>query len=152
MLFRSANVVADRARAEVTVRTVGDTGRLRGELLAALAPARVSAMREVPAVGLRALPGFATTVVKFTTDIPRLSAWGEPLLLGPGSVHVAHTPEERVAKSQLVEAAELYAELVRRLLREAGEGRRPAEGRQAAEGHQAAEGEGTVPGRPPAAH
>jgi acetylornithine deacetylase len=97
-------------------------------------------MREVPAVGLRALPGFATTVVKFTTDIPRLSAWGEPLLLGPGSIHVAHTPEERVAKSQLVEAAELYAELVRRLLREADEGR------------QAAESEGTGPGRPPAAH
>ncbi len=137
---RAANVVADRARAEVMVRTVGDTGRLRGELLAALAPARVSAMREVPAVGLRALPGFATTVVKFTTDIPRLSAWGEPLLLGPGSIHVAHTPEERVAKSQLVEAAELYAELVRRLLREADEGR------------QAAESEGTGPGRPPAAH
>lgn len=119
---RAANVVADRARAEVMVRTVGDTESLRGELAAALDPARVTVMREVPAVKLRALPGFATTIVKYTTDIPRLTAWGEPLLLGPGSIHVAHSPAERVAKSQLVEAAELYAELVRRLLREAGAG------------------------------
>jgi acetylornithine deacetylase len=116
---RAANVVADLARAEVMVRTVGDTARLRRDLLAALPPARAAELRETPAVVLRALPGFATTVVKFTTDIPRLSAWGEPLLLGPGSIHVAHTPDERVAKSQLVEAAELYAELVRRLRREA---------------------------------
>src|SRR5579864_5405983 len=116
---RAANVVADRARAEVMVRTVGDTARLRADLLAALAPARVAEVRETPAMRLRTLPGFATTVVKYTTDIPRLGAWGEPLLLGPGSIHVAHTPEERVPKSQLVAAADLYAELVRRLLREA---------------------------------
>ena len=118
---RAPNVVADQARAEVMVRTVGDTARLRAELVAALAPARVTEMRETPAMRLRTLPGFATTVVKYTTDIPRLGAWGEPLLLGPGSIHVAHTPEERVPKSQLVEAADLYAELVRRLLREAAE-------------------------------
>jgi acetylornithine deacetylase len=116
---RAANVVADRARAEVMVRTVGDTARLRADLAAALAPARVTEVRETPAMRLRTLPGFATTVVKYTTDIPRLGAWGEPLLLGPGSIHVAHTAEERVPKSQLVEAAGLYAELVRRLLREA---------------------------------
>lgn len=115
---RAANVVADQARAEVMVRTVGDTTVLRRDLLAALPPARAAVVRETPAVRLRALPGFATCVVKFTTDIPRLSAWGEPLLLGPGSIHVAHTPAERVAKSELVAAAGLYAELVRRLRRE----------------------------------
>jgi acetylornithine deacetylase len=118
---RAANVVADRARAEVMVRTVGDTARLRADLVAALAPARVTELRETPAVRLRTLPGFATTIVKYTTDVPRLGAWGEPLLVGPGSIQVAHTPEERVAKSQLVAAADLYAELVRRLLREAEE-------------------------------
>jgi acetylornithine deacetylase len=116
---RAANVIADQARAEVMVRTVGDAARLRGELIAALAPARVTEVRELPAVELRALPGIATTIVKYATDVPRLTAWGEPLLLGPGSIHAAHTPEERVAKSQLVAAAEIYAELVRRLLHEA---------------------------------
>jgi acetylornithine deacetylase len=118
---RAANVVADQARAEVMVRTVGDTASLRRELVEALAPARVAEIREVPAVRLRVLPGFATTVVKYTTDIPRLAAWGEPLLLGPGSIHVAHTPEERVPKRELAAAADLYAELVRRLLREGTE-------------------------------
>jgi acetylornithine deacetylase len=136
---RAANVVADRARAEVMVRTVGDTARLRADLVAALAPARVVEVRETPAMRLRTLPGFATTVVKYTSDIPRLGAWGEPLLLGPGSIHVAHTPEERVPKSQLVEAAGLYADLVRRLLREAvetaaagGRGNQDATGARAA--------------------
>jgi acetylornithine deacetylase len=116
---RAANVVADQARAEVMVRTVGHSAQLRAALVAALAPVRVTEVRELPAVELRALPGFATTVVKYSTDVPRLTAWGEPLLLGPGSIHAAHTPEERVAKSQLLGAAGLYAELVRRLLREA---------------------------------
>src|SRR5579862_1230766 len=73
---RAANVVADRARAEVMVRTIGDTTRLRADLAAALAPARVAEVRETPAMRLRTLPGFATTVVKYTTDIPRLGAWG----------------------------------------------------------------------------
>ena len=112
------SAVADQARAEIMVRTVGDTAELRRDLLAALPPARAAVVRETPAVRLRALSGFATSVVKFTTDIPRLTAWGEPLLLGPGSIHDAHTAAERVAKSQLLEAAELYAELVRRLRRE----------------------------------
>lgn len=133
---RAANVIADRARAEVMLRTVGDTAGLRRALAEALAPARLGELREVPAMRLRALPGFATTVVKFTTDIPRLGAWGEPLLLGPGSIHVAHTPEERVAKQELVDAAQLYAELVRRLLAEAAEA--------AADGPRAAE-EGATP-------
>ncbi|HEY0782259.1 MAG TPA: M20/M25/M40 family metallo-hydrolase [Thermoanaerobaculia bacterium] len=115
---RAPNVVPDRARAEVMIRTVGETETLRRDLEAAIAEAGASlvTVREVPAVRLGSLPGFATQVVKYTTDIPRLTAWGEPLLLGPGSIHLAHTPEERVRKSELQEAAELYAELVRRLL------------------------------------
>jgi acetylornithine deacetylase len=114
---RAPNVVADEARAEVMVRTVGDTAELRRGLFAAIeaAGAQVALWREVPAVHLGSLPGFATTVVKYTTDVPRLSGWGKPFLLGPGSIHVAHTAGERVPKRQLVEAVELYGDLVRRL-------------------------------------
>jgi acetylornithine deacetylase len=114
---RAPNVVADEARAEVMVRTVGDTAVLQRALFAAIetAGARVALWREVPAVHLGSLPGFATTVVKYTTDVPRLTRWGEPFLLGPGSIHVAHTADERVPKRQLVEAVGLYGELVRRL-------------------------------------
>lgn len=119
---RAPNVVADRARAEVMVRTVGETEELRRSLLAALEAGpgvRIAEMRETPAVRLGALPGFETTVVKYTTDIPRLPAWGQPFLLGPGSIHVAHTPEERIAKRELVEAVEHYKRMVRILLESA---------------------------------
>ena len=51
----------------------------------------ITEIRETPAIHLGSLPGFETTIVKYTTDVPRLSAWGEPFLLGPGSIHVAHT-------------------------------------------------------------
>jgi len=56
-------------------------------------------------------------VAAFTTDIPALTAWGEPLLLGPGSIHVAHTPFERLAKKELFEAIDLYTEVAQRLVR-----------------------------------
>lgn len=115
---RAANVIADQARAEVMLRTVGPTEELRAALQAAVAAcpgARIAEQRESAAVRMGSLPGFSTTIVKYTTDVPRLGAWGEPFLLGPGSIHVAHTPEERVSKDELIEAVRLYTELVRGL-------------------------------------
>ena len=115
---RAGNVVADQARAEVTVRTVGPAGDLKrriSEAVHAVPGVRIAEIRETPAVQLGSLPGFATTVVRYTTDIPRLGAWGEPFLLGPGSIHVAHTPDERVAKQDLLDAARHYKDMVRRL-------------------------------------
>jgi acetylornithine deacetylase len=71
----------------------------------------------IPALHLGALEGFATTVVAYTTDIPAFGgAWGQPFLLGPGTIHVAHTSEERVPKSQLLEATTIYQTMVKRLL------------------------------------
>jgi len=71
----------------------------------------------IPAQKLGALDGFETTVVAFTTDIPAFGgAWGEPYLIGPGSIHLAHTSEERIPKVQLVEAIGIYEAMVRRLL------------------------------------
>ncbi len=115
---RASNVVADQARAEVTVRTVGPAGDLKrriSEAVHAVPGVRIAEIRETPAVQLGSLPGFETTIVKYTTDIPRLGAWGEPFLLGPGSIHVAHTPEERVAKRDLLDAARHYRDMVRQL-------------------------------------
>jgi acetylornithine deacetylase len=115
---RAANVVADQARAEVTVRTVGPAGDLKrriSEAVHAVPGVRIAEIRETPAVQFGSLPGFATTIVKYTTDVPRLGAWGEPFLLGPGSIHVAHTPEERVAKQDLLDAARHYKNMVRLL-------------------------------------
>lgn len=115
---RAANVVPDQARAEVLVRTVGETAELRAGMRKAVegvSGVRIAELRETPAMRLGSFPGFATTVVKYTTDIPRLGHWGKPFLLGPGSIHVAHTTEERVAKRELEEAVRLYRELVRGL-------------------------------------
>ncbi len=116
---RAANVVADQARAEVTVRTVGPAAEVKrrlSEAVHAVPGVRIAEIRETPAVHLGSLPGFATTIVKYTTDIPRLGAWGEPFLLGPGSIHVAHTPGEKVAKRALLDAARHYRDMVRQLL------------------------------------
>jgi acetylornithine deacetylase len=65
---------------------------------------------------MRSLPGFETMVAKFTTDIPSLTAWGEPFLLGPGSIHVAHTPDEKIAKKELVDCVDLYVDLAQKLV------------------------------------
>ena len=71
----------------------------------------------IPAVRLGSLEGFETTVVSYTTDIPAFGgAWGKPFLFGPGTIHVAHTTEERVPKRQLVEAVEMYQRIARDLL------------------------------------
>ena len=63
-----------------------------------------------------AVKGFEQSIVRFTTDIPHLTNWGTPLLLGPGSILDAHTAHERIARSELLQAVDLYARLVRKLL------------------------------------
>jgi acetylornithine deacetylase len=66
-------------------------------------------------VRLHEIEGFPQCVVRFTTDVPYLSNWGKPLLIGPGSILVAHTDHERVSKKELEDAVELYVKLVKRL-------------------------------------
>jgi acetylornithine deacetylase len=111
------NVIADKAEAQVLVRLVGDSAPVREALIdACKGLAEVDFTLEIPFVRLRAVPGLPTMIAKFTTDIPQLSNWGEPLLLGPGSIHVAHTPQEKLAKKELLEAVELYVKVGKQLL------------------------------------
>jgi acetylornithine deacetylase len=133
---RAPNVIADEARAEILVRLVGDSAEIKSALADAVGqasrpalleedrePARGSAplaelreILELPALHLNSLDGLDTCVVAFTTDIPAFGGqWGEAFLLGPGSIHVAHTPDERVAKRQLLEAVEIYQSIIRQL-------------------------------------
>ena len=114
---RAPNVIADEAKADIMIRLVGDSTRIKAELARAAAGlAELREVIEIPAVHLGAVDGIPTTVVAFTTDIPAFGgAWGEPFLIGPGSIHVAHTLEERVPKAQLLEAVELYQRIVRDL-------------------------------------
>jgi acetylornithine deacetylase len=121
---RAPNVVADEARAEIMFRTVGDPAVLRDAVSAAVAGrAEAHEVLHTPALHLAAFDGLPTTVVAFTTDIPTFNgAWGKPFLIGPGSIHVAHTAEERISKKGLLEAVEIYARMAARLLASGGTG------------------------------
>lgn len=109
---RAPNVIADKAEAQVLVRLVGPSEATRAALTrAAGADAEVDFTLEIPFKELRTVEGLPTMVAAFTTDVPWLTAWGEPVLLGPGSIHVAHTPREKLAKAELAEAVELYVKV-----------------------------------------
>jgi acetylornithine deacetylase len=111
------NVVSPHAEAEIIFRSVGDHEALRTRVAAIVAErAAVTVVLEVPPVTLQTRPGFETAVFAYTTDIPFLGAWGTPLLLGPGSIHVAHTDREQLAVPELMRAVELYADLAAQLL------------------------------------
>jgi acetylornithine deacetylase len=116
---RAPNVVADEAKADIMIRLVGDSAATKEALARAVeGRAELREVIEIPAVRLNAVEGIPTTVVAFTTDIPAFGGqWGEPLLIGPGTIHVAHTLEERVPKSQLLEAVEIYQKIVKQLCR-----------------------------------
>lgn len=111
------NVVSPEAEAEIVFRSVGSHDELRSTL-ANLVGTRVDIREviEVPPVKLRTVEGFDTAVFAYTTDIPLLDRWGTPLLLGPGSIHVAHTDHEHVRVDDLRRAVNLYVTLARQLL------------------------------------
>ena len=103
--------------ADLLIRLVGPDEAIREAILrAADGRCDVNFSLKLPFLHMRAIPGFDTMVAKFTTDIPSLTAWGEPFLLGPGSIHVAHTPDEKIAKRELIECIDLYLKLAHHLL------------------------------------
>jgi acetylornithine deacetylase len=114
-----ANVVPDSAEAVLQLRLVSDVGQVKDILEAAIdGHAEVEYLSEHDPVRLVTVNSIEQCVVRFTTDIPYLSHWGTPLLLGPGSILNAHTDHEFVAKSELVSAVELYAQLAHKLLKD----------------------------------
>lgn len=114
---RAPNVIADQAKAEIFVRVVGEVTDLRRQIAEAAAPdAEAQEILFIPAIRLGTLDGFDTCVVAYTTDIPAFEGkWGVPFLFGPGTIHVAHTSEERIPKRALTEAVQIYKQLVTRL-------------------------------------
>jgi acetylornithine deacetylase len=111
------NVIADQAEAQVMVRLVGSSEEARRAIEQAVEGlATVDYTLEIPFKRLRAVEGLPTMIAAFTTDIPWLTNWGEPVLLGPGSIHVAHTPQEKLAKKELQAAIDLYVEVARQLV------------------------------------
>ena len=112
------NVIADQAEAQVLIRTVTPSEPVKNQLLAVAGDqATVEFTLDTPFLRLRSVEGLPTMVAKFATDIPHLSNWGEPVLLGPGSIHVAHTPNEKLSKKELLEAVDLYVQVAKQLLK-----------------------------------
>ena len=114
---RAPNIIPDEAKAEILIRLVGDPSSTKDAMRkAGGGRVAVNQVLEIPALRLGSLDGMETTVVAYTTDIPAFgTAWGRPFLIGPGTIHVAHTLEERVPKRQLLDAVEIYQQMVQDL-------------------------------------
>jgi len=110
------NVVSPHASAELLFRIVGESAPVRAALHVIEQLVAIEPVLDIPAVRMHTLPGFDTAVFPYTTDIPLLTRWGTPLLIGPGSIHVAHTDDEHVAIDELRHAVELYERIARQLL------------------------------------
>jgi len=111
------NVIPAEARSEIMFRTVEPVDGLKARLASIVG--RRASLRytfEVPIVRTRVVDGFETTVVSFSSDVPFLNNWGEPCLIGPGSILDAHTDHERISKRQLLDGVDIYVRLARRLL------------------------------------
>jgi acetylornithine deacetylase len=110
------NVVSPSADAEVMFRTVSGADEIRRVLRSLESRVAIEDVLESPPVRMTTVPGFDAVVFPYTTDIPFLSAWGQPLLFGPGSIHVAHTADEFISIAELHRAVVDYVSIARQLL------------------------------------
>ena len=110
------NVVSPHASAELSFRTVGRGEAVREAIHVVESLVSFEHVLDVPAVRMHTVPGFDTAVFPYTTDVPLLTRWGKPLLIGPGSIHVAHTDEEHLAIDEMMAAIKLYESLAKQLL------------------------------------
>lgn len=114
---RAPNVIPDYAKAQLLYRLVGPSEELRAQITQAISGlADAEFVLEIPFMTLQTVPGIETMTAAFTTDIPALGNWGKPVLLGPGSIHVAHTEREFISKKELHDAVDLYCSLANQLL------------------------------------
>lgn len=111
-----ANVIPDQAEATIQIRLAVESAEVLKSLEEAIAGrASIDYKSTHDPLRLLTVDGFDTMLARFTTDIPYLSNWGQALLIGPGSILDAHTAGEKVRKSDLLRAVDLYADLVKRL-------------------------------------
>jgi acetylornithine deacetylase len=114
---RAPNVISDKAEAHILIRTVGPSKDVMDAVTRVVAGrCEVSSSLDLSYVRMRKVGDLPTMIAKFATDIPSLTAWGEPFLLGPGSIHVAHTPDEKIRKQELLECVDLYVDLATELV------------------------------------
>jgi acetylornithine deacetylase len=112
-----ANVIPSEAEALIQIRLAIESPSVKSLLENAIDGRATLDYKSVhDPIRLTSLDGFEQMVARFTTDIPYLSKWGKPLLIGPGSILDAHTDGEKVRKNDLLAAVENYVKIVRRLV------------------------------------
>jgi acetylornithine deacetylase len=115
---RAPNVIPDHAKAEVFFRLVDDGAPVRAAMLKVVDGVEYNEVGCIPAMKFGTMKGMETTVVSYVSDIPAFGgAWGAPFLLGPGTIHVAHTAEERIPKKEMTEAIQIYQNMTKELFR-----------------------------------
>ncbi|MFL5601054.1 MAG: M20/M25/M40 family metallo-hydrolase [Gemmatimonadaceae bacterium] len=112
-----ANIIPAHAEAEIMFRLVGDVAPIKKMVSEwAKGHADVEFGSHIPAQRFATVPGFETSPVAYTSDVPLLANWGEPMLFGPGSIHVAHTPDEYIDVEELRSSVDTYVRLARTVL------------------------------------
>jgi acetylornithine deacetylase len=112
-----ANIVPAHAEAEMMVRLVGDVAPIKSMIRKwAKGKAEVEFGSYIPSQQFHTVDGFETAPVAYTSDIPLLTRWGTPLMFGPGSIQVAHTPDEYIDVDELRASVATYERLARTLL------------------------------------
>jgi acetylornithine deacetylase len=112
-----ANIIPAHAEAEMMIRLVGDVEPVK-KLITKWAKGRAELEfgSHIPAQRFHVVEGFETAPMAYTSDIPLLSRWGTPLLYGPGSIHVAHTPDEYIDVNEMRSSVDAYERIARQLL------------------------------------
>jgi acetylornithine deacetylase len=113
----AGNIVPELAETELMFRLVGDVKPLKKSVERWVGKrAEIEYGSYIPAQKFETIPGFEVAPVAYTSDIPLLTKWGKPLMFGPGSIHVAHTPDEFITLAELRSAVDAYERIVRALL------------------------------------
>ena len=112
-----ANIVPSNAEAELMIRLVGDVKPMKDMITKwAKGRAEIEFGSHIPAMRFHIVDGFEVAPMAYTSDIPLLPRWGTPLLFGPGSIHVAHTPDEYIDVNELRASVDAYERIARQLL------------------------------------
>jgi acetylornithine deacetylase len=114
----AGNIIPDLAEVELMFRIVGDVKPLKKAVEKWVGDAaEIEYGSHIPAQHFETIPGFDVAPVAYTSDIPLLTRWGKPLMFGPGSIHVAHTPDEYIDLDELRASVDAYERIVRALLK-----------------------------------
>jgi len=124
----AANVVAEQATAEISVRIARGIDEVKGMIAHALRHTRDETFEKggtfnlsytnqgYGPVLLDTIPGFENTSVSYGTDIPNLPGEHKKYLYGPGSILVCHGPDEGLKVTELEKSVMDYERMIRHVL------------------------------------